>query len=263
MAIFVNTPGSIGGNEGPPSRKRRFRTALLFLALPGLAALLVAAYGHRRPLRRFIATGVWRADRTVEQALAEFEPEARKRLGPACRKAGLGWLPKSIVLLAFKQEKILELWGAGAPGEAYRFLRSYPVLAASGIPGPKQRSGDRQVPEGFYDLPDLNPNSLHHLSIRVDYPNENDLSNACVPLEEMGGDIFLHGGDRSIGCLAVGDPAIEELFVLAALAGPENRRLLICPVDFRREGARAPVGQEAWVGDLYARLAEALRAFSR
>jgi hypothetical protein len=64
-----------------------------------------------------------------------------------------------------------------------------------------------------------------------------------------------------VGCLAVGDQAIEELFVIAAHAGPKNRRILVCPVDFRRKDARPPGGQEDWIIDPYSRLALALSPF--
>ena len=50
----------------------------------------------------------------------------------------------------------------------------YPVLGASGVLGPKLKEGDRQVPEGVYRVPELNPNSDFHLSLRLDYPNEFD-----------------------------------------------------------------------------------------
>lgn len=155
----------------------------------------------------------------------------------------------------------MEVWAANT-NSRYVHLITYPILGASGGPGPKRREGDRQVPEGFYRLSALNPNSLYHLSIRVDYPNPEDIRHAAVPQSELGGDIYIHGGGGSVGCLAMGDPAIEEIFCLVALADKNERRILLAPRDFRNHKPFSPP-KEARVRALYARLAEQLRAFPR
>lgn len=173
----------------------------------------------------------------------------------------MAWPPARTTWLAVKDERRLEAWVAGATG-TFQHLITYDVLAASGGPGPKRREGDRQVPEGFYALPDLNPNSRFHLSVRVGYPNEEDIAYRTVPRDQMGGDIFVHGSDVSIGCLAVGDDAIEELFVLAARVPIEHRRILIVPTDFRLH-PDAATSPDPWLDDLYSRLADALTAFPR
>jgi murein L,D-transpeptidase YafK len=59
-------------------------------------------------------------------------------------------------------------------GTGWKEAARYRVLGASGGPGPKLRQGDQQVPEGFYEIESLNPNSLYHLAIRVNYPNAED-----------------------------------------------------------------------------------------
>lgn len=122
----------------------------------------------------------------------------------------------------------------------------------SGGPGPKRRAGDRQVPEGFYEIDGLNPNSLFHLSLRVDYPNAEDRAAATVPVKELGGDIFVHGGAASIGCVALGDDAIEEVFTLVARVPAGRRRILLAPVDLRVNPA--PPTDDARVATLYRRL---------
>ena len=74
--------------------------------------------------------------------------------------------------------------------------------------------GDKQVPEGFYRIELLNPNSRYHLSLRVNYPNADDIERAREDrrdLLNLGGDIMIHGGAESIGCIAIGNPAIEHL----------------------------------------------------
>jgi murein L,D-transpeptidase YafK len=137
------------------------------------------------------------------------------------------------VLAGFKREKVVHLYAAGET-EAPRFVHAYPVLAASGQLGPKLAEGDRQVPEGIYRIESLNPNSRFHLSLRLDYPNQFDRARAQEEgRQELGGDIMIDGAASSIGCLAIGDPAIEELFVLVADVGRENVSVILSPVDLR------------------------------
>jgi hypothetical protein len=151
--------------------------------------------------------------------------------------------PRSLTLVAFKEERRLEAWGDG------RILASYPILAASGKAGPKLREGDGQVPEGNYRLTTLNPRSRFHLSIRVDYPDAEDRLHGCT-----GTDIYVHGGAASIGCIAIGNEAIEDLFRLAAKV--KDRRILIVPWDLRVKPA--PEVAQSWMADRYALLKEEL-----
>lgn len=179
---------------------------------------------------------------TVEQKLAEFAP-AQARLRPLCDEQGIAFPPTSITLLALKQERRLEVF-AGSVGQPLKFLQRYSIQAASGTIGPKLREGDRQVPEGIYPLESLNPNSKFHAALRVGYPNARDLANAKREgRDRLGGDIMIHGGAASVGCLAMGDPAIEELFTLAALAGAENVTIVISPVDLRTTALQKELSQ--------------------
>jgi hypothetical protein len=99
--------------------------------------------------------------------------------------------------------------------------------------------------------------------MKLDYPSAYDRARAAEDgRTDLGGDIFIHGKDVSIGCLAVGDPAIEELFVLAARIGVERLTTVIAPWDLRRRpppqlGGQAP----AWVDELYGRLGARLAGF--
>lgn len=199
--------------------------------------------------------------RTVALVLDALGPSVDRRLAPHFRRAGLAYPPVDFTLLAFKAERRLELYA----GHPRRRVISWPVLAAGGEAGPKLCEGDGQVPEGFYPIIFLNPNSLYHLSLRVGYPNAEDLARAREDGRDpagLGGDIMIHGGAQSIGCLAIGDAAIEELFVLAARTGTENIRLIIAPCDFR-SGAHVeiPAAAPAWAGGLHERLREELGAF--
>ena len=93
-------------------------------------------------------------------------------------------------------------------------METYPVLCASGSLGPKRREGDGQVPEGFYAVDRFNPRSLFHVSLGLDYPNAADRLLTTDP-EHPGTDIFIHGNALSVGCLAMGDAAAEELYLAA------------------------------------------------
>ena len=122
---------------------------------------------------------------------------------------------------------------------------------------------DRDLPTDERPIVYVNPNSVAHLSLALSYPNDYDLARAAEDgRDALGGDIMIHGGSTSSGCLAMGDEAAEELFVLAADAGWERAVVVLSPVDFRR--SILPVdyrAQPAWVEDLYARLQAELQAF--
>lgn len=188
--------------------------------------------------------------RTLADALNAIEPTAEPRVRAFCKRAGVAYPPEQLIFIAYKKERRIDLL---VPQDGkYRLVHSWPVLAASGGPGPKLREGDRQVPEGFYRFELLNPNSRFHLSLRVNYPNAEDIARGAaegVPAQELGSDIMVHGGAVSIGCLAAGDPGVEEIFLLVSRAGLERTELLILP-DERLETA----DDRPWVNDLYSRL---------
>ncbi len=196
--------------------------------------------------------------RSLDDALLTYGTLARARLAPFMRTAGFTAAPRGLRLIALKEERQLELWGRE---EAWSPIRRYPILAASGGPGPKLKEGDCQVPEGRYPLTFLNPNSTYHLSIRIGYPSAEDRARAAEEgRTDLGGDIMLHGGARSVGCLALGDPAIEELFVLTQVVGLANSEILILPLDLRH---RVCLDPRAWVQGRYAALAKSLEALPK
>jgi hypothetical protein len=194
---------------------------------------------------------------TVAGRLDEHGGSARARLRPRFEDAGVDYPPRGLTFLAIKDEARLEVWAEGEGG-ALRFVRDYPVLAASGGAGPKLREGDGQVPEGVYAIDWLNPNSDYHLSMHIDYPNQIDRARAAAEgRTDLGGAIMVHGSDVSIGCLAMGDPAIEELFVLVADAGLPAR-IVIVPTDLRLHPDPEPPGAPAWTAELYRTLRDAV-----
>lgn len=192
---------------------------------------------------------------SVNDRLAQFGTAVQQRLAPHFQQAGVAFPPSAIALLAFKDSKRLELYAADTAG-VWKGVKTYPIQAASGILGPKLREGDRQVPEGIYRIEALNPNSLFHVSLRLDYPNEFDRAMGQADgRDKLGSDIMIHGKAKSIGCLAMGDVVAEELFALTAWVGKENVHVVIAPTDFRQTGAQVPAGNlPAWTAGLYQQL---------
>jgi hypothetical protein len=236
-------------------RKKVLALALLLVIAGG--AFFVFGRGLWYPLLLRI-TG----PRTVEDAVASYGPKARARMAPHFKRAGVAYPPKQLALLVFKRERRLAVWARAGADQPWRFVRHYPVLAASGHAGPKLREGDYQVPEGLYRIALLNPNSTYHLSMKVSYPNDWDLRMAARDRRtRLGGDIFIHGNRLSIGCVAIGDPAIEELFTLVAETGRERVKVILAPNDLRTGGAVIHEEAPAWVGQLYRSIAAALVEF--
>ena len=238
--------------------KRLHVIVVITLAMLGLLLAMVFVRGIRARGGSLFTRIRGRA--TVANRLAQYGPKARQALAPLFQAKGIPYPPGKLVLLGLKAEKRLEVYGTDESGQ-FRFISSYPILAASGTPGPKLREGDRQVPEGLYRIESLHPNSLFHLALRLNYPNEFDRRQAQRDgMTNLGGDIMIHGSTASVGCLAMGDAAIEELFVLAADTGIDNVSVILCPVDFRAADVPGDgQGQPAWVRELYEALRTELR----
>lgn len=165
-----------------------------------------------------------------------------------------------ITLLAFKQERRLELWKhiAGQP----RFVKSYRFTGFSGGMGPKRKSGDGQIPEGIYKISYLNPNSSYHLSMKVSYPNRFDKAmGRRDKRRRLGGDIFIHGKNVTIGCIPIGDKAIEELFTIIAHNGYGKTKVIIAPHDLRKKPTPPTLQGISWAPTLYNKLTRALKPY--
>jgi murein L,D-transpeptidase YafK len=125
-----------------------------------------------------------------------------------------------VFIRIFKLDSELELW-VEKDGRFVRFA-TYPICFWSGRLGPKLREGDRQAPEGFYtvDSDALNPDSRWHRSFNLGYPNVFDRSYG-----RTGSFLMVHGGCQSVGCYAVTDPAVDEIWrmVTAALENGQTR----------------------------------------
>lgn len=199
--------------------------------------------------------------KTLLEAIQQYGPAAEARLQQRFAQAGVAYPPERISLLGLKQERQLELW-AHVNGQAHH-VYNYPVQAASGKSGPKLREGDRQVPEGRYQIEGLNPNSRFHLSLKLNYPNAFDWTQAKRDGRNLpGSNIFIHGKAQSVGCLAMGDEAIEELFTLVHRTGVQKTEVLIAPRDPRQHQLQQlKAAQVPWVAQLYGELENAFKAF--
>ena len=210
---------------------KRPHIILIFLSV----GILTLAFRHH--LKKYLAGGFQTAKgrKSVQDRLEQYGQAVRKRFLPYFETAKTPYPPKKVIFVGLKHEKILEVWACGKENR-FKLIRTYPILAASGRLGPKLREGDRQVPEGFYRIESLNPNSMFHLSLRINYPNEFDRQQAKRENRtNLGGDIMIHGSNASIGCLAMGDEAAEDLFILAAETGIDNISVILSPVDFRKK----------------------------
>lgn len=238
-------------------RKKKFIVRLVVDAL--LLCLLATVVIYRQNIRQLVTTGTFRRE-TIRSIQVKYGSGVEAKLKPLSESMGITWPPKRTTLIALKTEKTFEVWVSGSYGP-YRLLKTYPIARTSGHLGPKRLEGDGQVPEGFYDVAGLNPNSQFHLSIKINYPNSTDIRNSKVPKNEMGGDIFIHGSNVTIGCLPLGDENIEEVFYLLSLVPPESRKVIIAPVDLRQEPGFVIQGEEPWVNELYRQMAHDLGSF--
>jgi murein L,D-transpeptidase YafK len=161
----------------------------------------------------------WKYPR-VRTASKEKDEVLRQRF----KEKALAYPPHAILLRAFKQEALLELWATDAEDEPYVLVHEYRICTSSGTLGPKRRFGDEQVPEGFYELDWFNPQSNFFLSMHISYPNASD--RILGSHQNPGGDIFLHGNCASIGCIPITDDGIKEVYWLAVLVHDQGQRHL-------------------------------------
>ena len=242
---------------------RRF-AFLLFLSASVVGGALILSFPERfrRPTPVSSNATPRSIRHTVSTRLDQFGNTTQARWAPYFKRANVNYPPSKVLFLAFKEEKKLEVW---ALDERPKWVRTLPITRASGGIGPKLREGDFQVPEGFYELESFNPNSAFHVSLRVNYPSSEDKEiarNENRSLSELGGNIMIHGGAASIGCLAMGDEAAEDLFALAALTGRENVEIVISPLDFRERDVPNE-SRPVWLRERYAKLRRFVQTLPR
>jgi murein L,D-transpeptidase YafK len=118
-----------------------------------------------------------------------------------------------VYIRIFKKESVLELWMKR--GETYALYKSFPICRWSGGLGPKERLADYQAPEGFYEISarQLNPHSHYHLALNLGYPNAYDRRHGAT-----GDSVMIHGDCKSVGCFAMTDAGIDQIYPIVAAA---------------------------------------------
>lgn len=212
---------------------RPHHLVVIAIALIGLGTVGLAVYrqlGHQRPEARTIP---------VRQV---FD---RSTLHADLDAAGFSLGAPAHVRI-FKRESRLELWLARDDGR-YALFKGYDICTWSGDLGPKLKEGDKQAPEGFYrvGLKQLNPASRHHLSFNLGFPNAFDRQHG-----RTGSALMVHGGCSSVGCFAITDESVDEVYAVVEAAlksGQDAVDVAVFP--FRMTAtALAEQGSSPWLG---------------
>src|SRR3569623_194298 len=128
------------------------------------------------------------------------------------RLAEIGASPGAAMMSRiFKQSSEFEVWKQTKAGP-YKLYNTYKICAWSGVLGPKIKEGDRQAPEGFYNITPalMNPNSNYYLSFNTGFPNKFDRS-----WGRTGANLMVHGDCSSAGCYSMTDESVAEIYALA------------------------------------------------
>jgi murein L,D-transpeptidase YafK len=216
-------------------RRRLFLLSLLLAALLLAAVLAVYQFTGRKVL---------------------IEPVISRPLAESLAAKGFA-TGQPVHLRIFKEESILEVWMERSG--RYELALTYPICAWSGTLGPKLREGDKQSPEGFYLVSErqLKPDSSFHRALNVGFPNAYDSAQG-----RTGSFLMIHGACVSIGCYAMTDTAIEDIYLLAEQAlsnGQEAVPVHIFPFRMTEERLAAAAA-EPWSA-FWRNLAEGDRLF--
>ncbi len=213
--------GIIAGSGSSGGRKRGSGPFRLFLLL---CTVIVAALALWWIFREDFEHEAIRWERSQRYALyaagltLSGTPDLGK-LGERLAARGLK-TGAPVFMRIFKKEFELELWMM-RDGRFHHFA-TYPICRWSGRLGPKLKQGDGQAPEGFYTVgaEALNPNSRWYRSFNLGYPNAFDRAYG-----RTGSLLMVHGGCGSVGCYAMTNGVIAEVWqlVTAALAGGQKR----------------------------------------
>ncbi len=150
-----------------------------------------------------------------------------------------------VFIRIFKEEKTLETWVKDNETNEYVPFKDYAICKYSGALGPKLREGDKQAPEGFYEVgaDQMNPWSEFHLSFNLGFPNAYDRAH-----RRTGSHLMVHGGCESTGCYAITDESMEDVYLLteAAIANGHNVPVHIFPFRMTAENMARHSGS-GWI----------------
>lgn len=190
----------------------------ILIALAGLLFCALSAF----------TDGTFKTEQLKSQRVKQAYQEKEQKMKALVKEKGLDYGSIRIFIRALKMERKLQVFARDKNNSTYRLLKTYDFCSFSGKLGPKRRSGDGQIPEGFYYIDRFNPWSRFHLSLGVNYPNQSDKK--LSPFKKLGGDIFLHGNCVTIGCIPITDDKIKELYILAVEAKDNGQSKI--PVHF-------------------------------
>lgn len=166
-----------------------------------------------------------------------------------------------VFIRIFKSESELELWMRKDNG-AYVLFETYPICHWSGTLGPKLLEGDKQNPEGFYTV---TRSQLHLIgrwprSLNLGFPNDFDKSQG-----RTGSYILIHGGCTSVGCFAMTNAVVAEIFDLAeqALKRGGQSHVHVHAFPFRMTDAHLAAHRSSPWYDFWANLKEGYDAFEQ
>ncbi len=171
----------------------------------------------------------------VKTAYKEKENSIKKHL----KTYGIGLDKIEILLIAYKKERKLQVWAKEKKNETFEKIQTYNFSSFSGELGPKRKQGDYQIPEGFYLIERFNPLSNYYLSLGINYPNESDKMKSKA--KDLGGDVFIHGDNVTIGCIPITDDKIKELYIYAIEArnnGQKKINIAILPSELDNQNFR-------------------------
>ena len=216
---------------------RPFLLALALSFAPALTAQTIAAPESARS----------------RAAVKRITPDLTQQLSD--KELSLG---ADVFMQILKQDNQLRLYLNSTDG-TYTLFKTYPICSWSGKLGPKLLEGDGQSPEGFYSIHpgQMNPVSSYHLSFNLGYPNQFDRVNG-----RTGSFLMVHGACVSIGCYAMTNPAIEEIWTLmesAYKAGQTSIQVHAFPFAMTDENLKTNAGNE-WA-DFWSTLKPAWTAF--
>lgn len=198
------------------ARRELGKETLLFLGLSAFVTALFVFITNRKNAQNLDNSGKDYQD--GEKRFVAAKKKVTPHLKKLFQERELPW-GSPIFIRAFKKERHLELWVKKR--ESFVLLKSYFIAGTSGELGPKLHQGDGQIPEGFYFVTphQMNPQSNFHLSFNIGYPNQYDRT-----YNRTGDFIMVHGSNVSVGCMAMTNNKIEEIYTLAdaAFAGGQK-----------------------------------------
>lgn len=186
------------------------KRAISLLILLGIVLPLCIACAPHKQRRIYVAPPPKYKTHVLNQRFEQLKDKNFSVLRTDMALRGMS-MDSPMYIRAFKSEMILEIWVKSAYNNQYELFKSYNICQKSGILGPKLKEGDKQTPEGFYNVTKdrLNPNSQYFLSFNIGFPNAYDRFHG-----RTGSLLMIHGNCVSVGCLAMTDEQIGEIYMI-------------------------------------------------